>query len=597
MANVEQSNKYKDVLRPRWQMKAFSIRQLLAFVTTAALAPMIVFGVVALVLWDGHERAVDNARLAQHAESLSQAVDREIRTYRDVVEGLATSPDLQSGQTAAFRRYAQGVANHLGGHFALINPALQQVVNTTLPPDSPLPSAQATEAIRRVLSTGKTFITDFQSRSATGEFQFTILAPVSNNGAVSFVLGYAPPAQAIQNVVMQSYRPDSWLAAVLDRNGVIVARSEAFQEFFGRPASASFLSALGPATGSMESIDLQGRASMTAWHTNQNGWKVLVWAPKVVLEQRSRYAVQALAFAALATILISMLAFWLASRIIRDPARRLVDAAISLGEGQIVHFTPTNMKEANAIGASLSQASALIHRREADLLASQAHTNLIMRELSHRSKNLLAIIQAIARQSARASANFADFQPRFIERLQSLSMSHDLLVKTDWTSVPIRDLVAVQMRTFVDQPETRLRITGDHLMLKPEAAQNLGMLFHELGSNAVKHGSLSTPGGIVHIDWRIDERPAPTLELRWREEGGPPVRPPTARGFGSTIIERLIPQSLQGEATSEWNEQGFMWTLRAPMTSIVRAGKYTTAPPLRQASPSLKAAHDFLRHP
>ena len=121
---------------------------------------------------------------------------------------------------------------------------------------------------------------------------------------------------------------------------------------------------------------------------------------------------------------------------------------------------------------------------------------------------------------------------------------------------------------------------GDHLMLKPEAAQNLGMVFHELGSNAVKHGSLSTPAGLVHIDWHVEDGATPMLTLRWTESGGPTVAAPTSRGFGTVIIERLIPQSLRGEARMSWDEDGFSWTLRAPMSSIARAGNYTTRSPL-----------------
>jgi two-component sensor histidine kinase len=549
---------------------AFSVPQLLALVTIATLAPMIIFGATALFLWDRNERSADLARLSAHAESLAQAVDREIGGYRELVEGIANSPDLQYGQITSFWRSTRGIAQHIGGQFALIARDMQQIANTNAEIDAPLPMARATEEVTQVFKTGQTITTNFGTRAVSGETQFTILAPVRHEGEVRYVLGYAPPKDAIQSIVTQTYRPEGWLAAVLDRNGTIVARSHDYEEFFGRPATAGFIERIAPGSGSTQSTDLQGRVSTTAWRTAKIGWKVVVWAPKDVLEQRTVYIVRGLALAAFAALLTSLVASWLASRLIRGPAQRLVQAAQSLGEGQKVQFAPTGMKEANAIGASLSEASELILRRESDLIASQAHTNLIMRELSHRSKNLLALVQAIARQSARASTNFAEFQPRFIERLQSLAMSHDLLVKTDWTSVPIRDLIAVQMRTFIDKPDQRLKLTGDHLMLKPEAAQNLGMVFHELGSNAVKHGSLSTPNGVVHVEWRVDNATPPMLTLRWKESGGPAVSVPTSRGFGTIIIEKLIPQSLNGEAHMSWNEGGFSWTLHAPIDSVVR---------------------------
>lgn len=541
---------------------------------------MIVFGAIALFLWDRNERSADLARLSAHAEALAQAVDREVTGYRELIEGIANSPDLQNGQIEGFWRSARGIAQHIGGQFALIAPDTKQIANTNVEPGAPLPQASATAEVRRVFDTGETFTTNFGTRSVSGETQFTIVAPVRHEGRVRYVLGYAPPKDAIQSILMQTYRPEGWLAAVLDRNGTIVARSHDYDEFFGRPATASFIERITPASGSTQSTDLQGRVSTTAWRTAKIGWKVVVWAPKDILEQRTVYIARALAIAALAALLMSLLASWLASRLIRGPAERLVQAAQGLGEGQKVQFAPTAMKEANAIGASLSEASELILRRESDLIASQAHTNLIMRELSHRSKNLLALVQAIARQSARASSSFADFQPRFMERLQSLAMSHDLLVKTDWTSVPIKELIGVQMRTFIDQPDLRLKMTGEHLMLKPDAAQNLGMVFHELGSNAVKHGSLSTPAGVVHVDWRVEGSAPPMLTLRWKESDGPAVAAPTTRGFGTVIIEKLIPQSLNGEARMSWDEDGFSWTLHAPINAIARAGNYTTATPV-----------------
>ena len=547
---------------------AFSVLQLLALLTLVAITPLGLFGAGALYLWDRSEQKAVLARLSAQAESLSQAIDREIRGYREMAEGLASAPSLRLGRMDLFWRYAYDTAQRAGGQFALIDPVMQQVMNTATPAGAALPSARATGAVKRVLATGETVVANFENRLVTQQTQFTILAPVKINGEVRYVLGYAPAADAIMRVVRETYRPDGWLAAVLDRNGTIAARSEAHDEFFGRPANADFFKRIEAPTGLIESTDLQGRVSQTAWFTSTNGWKVLVWAPKDILERPTRVALKALVAAALSTLVLSLIAAWFFSRLIRRPAAKLVEAAQKLGEGEVVNFAPTRMVEANAIGASLMEASRLIHRREMDLRASQSHTNLIMRELSHRSKNLLAMVQAMARQSARSSTTFAEFQPRFSERLQSLSMSHDLLVKTDWKSVSLHDLIIEQLRAFTDKPGERLALSGEHVMLKPEAAQNFGMVFHELGSNAVKHGSLSTPAGIVHIDWRIEGGDKPALHLTWRETGGPPVSPPKTQGFGTTIIQKLIPASLHGEAKLSWNKDGFSWSLVAPLAFV-----------------------------
>lgn len=551
---------------------AFSIPQLLAIVTLVTLAPLVLFGAGALYLWDRSERQASLERLSAHAQSLSQAVNREIRGYRETAESVAASPALEKGEIDVFWRFANKVASRIGGHFVLIDANTRQVwAQHAEAKDAEAPGyafARTAGDIMKAVQTGETVVTNFHPQPDSGDLQFTILTPVAVGGRAAYVLGYAPPGSSILKVVQETYRPDGWLAAVLDGDGAIIARSVSHGEFVGRRASADFFARISDDTGLVASTDLQGRASMAAWHTSRDNWKVIVWAPTEVLDSPTHFAVGIFLAAAVLAIILSIVASWYASRLIHDPTIRLVRAARQLGDGEVFHFSPTRMAEANAIGVSLAAASNVIHRREADLRASQSHTNLIMRELSHRSKNLLALVQAMARQSARSSTNFADFQVRFIERLQSLSMSHDLLVKTDWTSVPLRDLVHEQLRTFIDNPANRLVLSGGHLMLTPEAAQNLGMVFHELGSNAVKHGCFSVPDGLVHIDWRVEDGDDPMLWLQWRESGGPPVRPPTTQGFGTTIIKKLIPASLRGKADLSWDEQGFAWTLRAPLESV-----------------------------
>lgn len=565
-ADAERANVRTTV--PRRSKTALSVLQLLALLTLVTIAPLALFGAGALYLWDKSAREATAKGLSAQAESLSQAVDREIRGFREFTESLASAPSLQTGSIDTFWRYAHEVAQKAGGHFALIDARMQQLVNTNVPVDSILPPARASGAVKSVLATGQTQIANFEPRTVSGRTQFTVMAPVKVDGAIRYVLSYAPAPNAIETVVRETYRPEGWFAGVLDRNGTIAGRSASHDEFFGRPANADFLKRIAAPTGVIETPDLQGRASLTAWHTSRDGWKIIVWAPRELLERPTRLGLLALATAGVMTLFVSLFASWYFSRFIRRPAATLVEAAHKLGDGSVVEFETTRMVEANAIGASLVEASHLIHRREMDLRASQAHTTLIMRELSHRTKNLLAMVQAMARQSARSSTSFGDFQSRFNERLQSLSMSHDLLVKTDWKSVPLRDLILEQLRAFNDKPDERIVLSGSHVMLKPEAAQNLGMVFHELGSNAVKHGSLSAPGGAVHIDWSVEGGDQPSFTLTWRETGGPAVATPSTEGFGTTIIKKLIPKSFHGEAKMSWEKEGLVWSLRAPLSYI-----------------------------
>jgi two-component sensor histidine kinase len=198
---------------------------------------------------------------------------------------------------------------------------------------------------------------------------------------------------------------------------------------------------------------------------------------------------------------------------------------------------------------------------------------IVMRELSHRSKNLLAIIQALVSQSARLSPDFEHFQSRFQERLAGLAHSHDLLVQQEWTSVPLDELLMAQLTPFTDPLDQRVRHTGPRLLLKPQAAQSLGMAFHELATNAMKYGSLSVSSGRVNVAWERwrDVTGEECVRLRWEETGGPSPVAPLRKGFGTVVIEKITPASLQGAVRLDWPPEGFIWELEVPLAKLVQS--------------------------
>ncbi|WP_166142672.1 sensor histidine kinase [Methylosinus sp. RM1] len=192
------------------------------------------------------------------------------------------------------------------------------------------------------------------------------------------------------------------------------------------------------------------------------------------------------------------------------------------------------------------------------------HVHVLLRELVHRSKNLLAVVQAMARQTAAGAPSLADFQRKFAARLQALSMAHDLLVSQDWHGASMPELVRAQLSYCLDAGcvEEQTRAGGPDLMLKPEAAQNIGLALHELAVNALTHGALSQPEGRIELHWRIDDA---RFVVEWREFGGPPAAPEQMReGFGHKVIKRLVAQALGGEATIGFPPDGFEWTLAVP---------------------------------
>ncbi len=213
----------------------------------------------------------------------------------------------------------------------------------------------------------------------------------------------------------------------------------------------------------------------------------------------------------------------------------------------------------------------------------------VMRELTHRSKNLLAIVQSMATQTAKTASSLSDFTRRFSDRLQGLSSSHEVLVEQNWEGAPLAELIKGQMRLFVESDDCKLTVDGPDVVVDTTAAQAIGLALHELATNAIKYGALSVPTGRVAITWawRTLETGQPHLELKWQERGGPDVTPPSRTGFGHFVIDRMAAQSTNGSVKIDYDKQGITWRLSIPVSSLVGA----TKPRDHQADDTVPAAH------
>ena len=224
-----------------------------------------------------------------------------------------------------------------------------------------------------------------------------------------------------------------------------------------------------------------------------------------------------------------------------------------------LHMEPTRNSERKIIGLVAAVVD-VTGRKEAD-----AHLRLLMRELTHRSKNLLAVIQAMARQTATHTRSVEDFLDHFGARLQALAASHDLLVQQSWHSVSLEELIHSQLGHYLKAPRPQVTLQGNDVTVKPEAAQSLGLALHELCTNAAKYGALSSPAGKVLIDWKVGHAEGRTmLDLHWRESGGPPVTAPHHAGFGTLVIERNLTKALGARVVVDYAVDGFHCAIHIP---------------------------------
>ncbi|HMF26114.1 MAG TPA: HWE histidine kinase domain-containing protein [Pseudolabrys sp.] len=231
-----------------------------------------------------------------------------------------------------------------------------------------------------------------------------------------------------------------------------------------------------------------------------------------------------------------------------------------------LHIEPLRNDAGEVIGLTCAAVD-VTERKE-----GEAHLRLLLRELTHRSKNLLAVIQAMARQTARHVGSIEGFLSQFGARLQALAASHDLLVRESWYGASLAELVHSQLGAYLGGSAGQVSIEGPAIALKPEAAQNLGLALHELAINAAKFGALSVPNGRVAVTWsRRGSAAGNSVALDWREKSGPKVKARRKKGFGSMVIERNLARALDADVKLEFDPSGLHCQIVIPASQILAA--------------------------
>lgn len=198
-----------------------------------------------------------------------------------------------------------------------------------------------------------------------------------------------------------------------------------------------------------------------------------------------------------------------------------------------------------------------------DRVRAEAQQRLLLDELNHRVKNSLATVQSIAAQTLRNTPDPAAFRETFEARLLALSATHDLLTASSWRGADLSDVLAVELRPHGGE---RYVFEGPAVSLTANEALTLGLLFHELATNAAKYGALAAEGGQVRVAWTVERtESSPRLVLTWIEEGGPPVKVPQRRGFGSRLIERSLQGEIGGQAVLDFRPGGLVCEIRMPL--------------------------------
>ncbi|MCW5734076.1 MAG: GAF domain-containing protein [Enhydrobacter sp.] len=257
-------------------------------------------------------------------------------------------------------------------------------------------------------------------------------------------------------------------------------------------------------------------------------------------------------------------------------------------QGQSIPWQPVDIRIAESLRVSLLEVILrLSDITEVERRRAQERQEILIAELNHRVRNILGLIRGIISQSKDPSLSVEGFTDVVGGRIHALARAHDQITADNWQPASFRGLVSAEAGAYLGGKASRVRFSGPEVLLEPQGFTTVALVIHELMTNSAKYGALSDSRGHIDIETSVD--PLRRLHIDWRESGGPPVKPPTRRGFGTTVIERSIPYDLRGEARVNYALTGVQAVFVIPSTYVRAAPGSTVAVPEKAPPPPTAA--------
>lgn len=538
-----------------------SIGTYLVVMATVITLPLILFGGYLMLRLEAEKRDDLQRETIEDVRVVSRNIDRRLQEIATSLNLLSQFPELESGNLAAFQGRVADSLKREGLYAILATKDGQQRLNTRVPYGQPLGKVPAEANLGRAIDSRRITVSDMFFGSTSKEWVFNVTMPLGPDlDPAGDALILTQNTSDLSRLIPTENLPRNWAVAIIDGTNRVVASSAPDEAEVGKPfVTPDVLSEMQAFSGNFfdGKGNLYAYAQLPGWQ-----WKTVMWGPLAASQAALIDTWRQMMIGSLMLVLIAIGGAYLVGRQLRSSIRDLTLMAERIGEGEIVAPVDTKIKEANQVAIALSNASF-------DRSQTEERLQLLLHELVHRSKNILTLVQAMIRQLGRENKSIPEFQKEVDHRLRGLGMSIRALAEVQWQGLPIRRLIETHLDVFGTVSQ-RFVLTGDDFMLSPEAAQNFGLVIHELTTNSIKYGALSVPYGKITLRWQSLEKDGrQMLHLVWTETGGPPAREPSRSGFGTTVIKRHAEGAFGGQVVTEYRETGFEWSLEAPLRYFV----------------------------
>ncbi len=520
------------------------------------LIPALIVALVLLNSTNDAQEEVVEALTNATVQAMGQTVDREVAGMITTLRVLSSDQSLQGGQLDEFHRRAVIALAGTGSYLIGIDAAGNQLLNTRIAFGDPLSRTSDYDTAQRAIERGRPTVSGLFFGKMAQTWVYHVWLPLPDNSPVR-LLALTQNARDLIPVLQSRQLPQGWNAALVDGENTIISSTTGDEFSIGDTLPMR----RDPETqlpGWTEETIKNDRVVTAEWRSAITGWRIVAWASASNVKSPLKESLMQLgAWGLIIAIVASLIAFFIAQQLSRSVHGLRVDAQ-RLGRGEAVFERHYPVGEIDEVSKALVFASRQRQTAERDV-------RFLMRELAHRSKNQMAVISAMAKQTSRGATDVPTYVQALERRIMGLARSTDLLLAHGRAGVSLRELIDLQLAPFRPQDEKRVEIVGPDIRINPQGAQILGMALHELAVNATQYGAFADERGTLTFGWI--ERDG-ELAVRWRETLSRPMKASERAGFGTTVLRAMVGGALGAQVERQEHVDGVEWTIDIPMTAL-----------------------------
>ncbi|MCY1317120.1 HWE histidine kinase [compost metagenome] len=520
-----------------------------------AIVPAFIFSLVVLKRSVDQQEQVITALLQASTGSVTRIVERDIEGMLTTLKVLSTSQEIEDGNMEAFYRRAATALAETDSYLIVIDRKHNQRLNTRVPFGAQLSKASDTGSVERAFTNnGAPLVSNVFFGQTAGKWVFNVYLPAKLATGEEYLLTLTQNAENMAKAVNRDTLSPGWNAALVDGAGKVIISSDAAVKA-GEPF---FLDKVPAISIGVRNINENGTKYRVATEFSVvTGWRIIAWAPSATVDAPAVWSFLWLSLGGIIFAGIAIAGSLAIARLLSQGVKLVAQDARRLGAGERIESRPHMISEVEQVSAALARAAAARGKAENEI-------RFLMREVAHRSKNQLTVIQSMLNQSVYSAESASDFADSFRKRIAGLARSTDLMITNAAQGVDFRELAQNQLQPFTPDDPKRVIFSGPALRLDTQIAQTLGMALHELATNATKYGALANTTGVVKLSWSLEDE---GIAIRWREEGADLADKPSdpvRKGFGTLVLERMLGMALNAALERVMHADGIEWRITIP---------------------------------